>query len=171
MADAKKLLLIDSDDPRRGSRIKLLVASGYAADIRESYIAAERLGDESSYDLVILALHGFPEKAIAYCDQLKRSTPRLPVLLLTDFGVFVPRGARSRSIESGNPQELIEEIAAMLSRAPFPSPHRRGPFIMLKSIQASCECGSKTRANAALTAAKVRSQSCETSTCAAILPW
>jgi hypothetical protein len=102
---------------RRDSRVKLLVGVGYDVDVRDDYIAAERFGDEGSYDLIVLALHGYPEKAIAYSDQLKRNSPRLPVLLLTDFGVFVPAGTLSRSIESGSPYELIEQIATMLAGA------------------------------------------------------
>jgi DNA-binding NtrC family response regulator len=117
MPDPKKLLLIDSDNMRRDSRVKLLVGVGYDVDVRDDYIAAERFGDEGSYDLIVLALHGYPEKAIAYSDQLKRNSPRLPVLLLTDFGVFVPAGTLSRSIESGSPYELIEQIATMLAGA------------------------------------------------------
>ena len=113
----QKLLLIDSDDLRRDSRVKLLVGVGYDVDVRNDYIVAEHLGDEGSYDLIVLALHGYPEKAISYSDQLKRNSPRLPVLLLTDFGVFVPPGTLSRSIESGSPYELIEEIATMLAGA------------------------------------------------------
>jgi hypothetical protein len=115
MADAKKLLLIDSGDLRRDSRVKLLAGVGYDVDVRDDYTAAERLGDEGSYDLIVLALDGYPERAIAYSDQLRRNSPRLPVLLLTDVGVFVPPGTLSRSIESGNPHKLIAEIAAMLA--------------------------------------------------------
>jgi hypothetical protein len=39
----------------------------------------------------------------------------LAVLLLTDSGAFVPAGALSRSIETGDPAELIQEAASMLA--------------------------------------------------------
>lgn len=53
---------------------------------------AKRLSHEGEFDLIILALHGQPEKAIAYSDQLTRTKPLLPVLLLTDSGVYGPPG-------------------------------------------------------------------------------
>lgn len=115
MTFAKRLLLIDAGDLRRRSRVQLLTAMGYDVDVRDDYIEAKRLGDEESYDLIILALHGNSAKAIAYSDDLKRASPRVPILLLTDFGVFVPPGTLSQRIESGNPQDLIEEIATMLA--------------------------------------------------------
>jgi len=109
-----KVLLIDLDDERRDSRVKLLSGVGYEVDVRKDFISAERLDDEGSYDIVILALHALPEKAIEYSDHLHQKTPRLPILLLTDFGVFVPRGTLNRNLASGNPTLLVKEIAAML---------------------------------------------------------
>jgi hypothetical protein len=65
--------------------------------------------------LVIVALHGDPENAARYSDHLSRVKPKLPILLLTDAGVFVPPGTLSDSIETGNPAKLIQEIAEMLA--------------------------------------------------------
>jgi DNA-binding NarL/FixJ family response regulator len=110
-----KLLLIDLDDARRASRVHLLTASGFAVNVRNDYIAAERLDHEGEFDLVILALHGHPENATDYSNQLARSKPTLPILLLTDSGVYVPRGTLSESIEAGDPGGLIREIASMLA--------------------------------------------------------
>jgi DNA-binding NtrC family response regulator len=114
MTDAKRLLLIESEDFRRSSRIRLLVASGYEVDVREDFAAAEALHDERSYELVILALRETSAKAIAYSDRLKHSAPQLPILLLADFGVIIPPGTLSQSIEAGTPQSLLEKVAAML---------------------------------------------------------
>jgi hypothetical protein len=114
MENKKKILLIDLDDTRRATRVRLLTTSGYDVDLRDDYIAAERLDHEGFFDLVILALHGFPEKAIAYSNDLSRSKPRLPILLLTDSGVYVPPGTLSGSIETGDPAELIREIVSKL---------------------------------------------------------
>jgi hypothetical protein len=114
MENKKKILLIDLDDTRRATRIRLLTSSGYDVDLRDDYIAAERLDHEGHFDLIILALHGHPEKAIAYSDHLSRAKPRLPILLLTDAGVYVPPGTLSGSIETGDPAELIREIVSKL---------------------------------------------------------
>jgi CheY-like chemotaxis protein len=110
-----KLLLIDLDDARRATRISLLTASGYTVDIRNDYIAAERLDHEGEFDLIILALHRYPEKATEYTNQLSRAKPRLPILLLTDLGAYVPPGTLTQSIQAGSPTALIHEIASMLA--------------------------------------------------------
>ena len=114
MENKKKILLIDLDDTRRASRVQLLTASGYDVDLRDDYIAAERLDHEGHFDLIILALHGFPDKAIAYSNELSRAKPLLPILLLTDSGIYVPPGTLSGSLESGDPAELIRQIVSKL---------------------------------------------------------
>jgi hypothetical protein len=111
---SKKLLLIDLDDGRRTSRTHLLTSAGYTVDLRDDYMDAERLDHEGFFDLIILALHGHPDKALAYSDQLSRAKPRLPILLLTDSGVYVPPGTLGHSVETGNPAALMKEIASML---------------------------------------------------------
>jgi hypothetical protein len=97
----------------------LLTRSGYDVDVRDDYLSAERLNHETDFDLVIVALHGHPEKAIAYSDHLSKSSPRLPVLLLTDYGVYVPPGTLSRRVESGDPGALVGEIAGMLEGSTY----------------------------------------------------
>jgi hypothetical protein len=119
MADAKKLLLVDADDARRASRVWLLSRAGYSVDIRNDYIEAERLDHEGTFDLIIIALHGQPEKTLAYSNHLSRAKPRLPILLLTDSGVFVPPGTLTPKIETGNPGALVGEIASMLAGSIF----------------------------------------------------
>jgi len=115
----KRLLLIDENDTRRASRIHLLTSAGYAVYVRDDYIEAERLDHERDFDVIVLALHGEAHRAIAYSDHLSRDTPRQPILLLTDYGVYVPKGTLSRSIESGDPDALIHELASMLSGSTY----------------------------------------------------
>lgn len=111
----RKILLIDLDDSRRETRVRLLTGAGYAVDVRNDSIEAERLDHEGTFDLVILALHGNPEKAVHYSDSLTRKKPRLPILLLTDLGVYVPKGTLSETMETGDPAALIREVASMLA--------------------------------------------------------
>ncbi|HEY6447260.1 MAG TPA: hypothetical protein VIY53_12435 [Acidobacteriaceae bacterium] len=92
----------------------MLTGAGYSVEIRDDYIAAERLDHEGAFDLIILALSGHSEKAQEYSNQLSRAKPRLPILLLTDSGVYVPRGTLGHPVETGDPKRLIEEIASML---------------------------------------------------------
>ena len=67
-----------------------------------------RLVREDSFDLVIVTITEKYEKALQYTDRLAMNNPSLPVLLLTDYGVFVPVETLSASIESGNPADLLQ---------------------------------------------------------------
>jgi AmiR/NasT family two-component response regulator len=127
MANQKRILLIDLDDNRRETRVQLLTHAGYAVDVRRDHIEAERLDHEGQFDLVIVTLHGDPGRAAQYSDTLSKAKPRLPVLLLTDLGVYVPPGTRNPSVEAGDPAALIQEVASMLAGSiyvrelPFPA--------------------------------------------------
>jgi hypothetical protein len=54
-------------------------------------------------------------EAAAYSERLRHVRPSLPILLLTDEGVFVPRGALSPNIKTGDPVALMTEIAELLA--------------------------------------------------------
>jgi DNA-binding NtrC family response regulator len=89
----QRILLIDRDDGRRQSRIMLLVKAGYEVEVRADRVIAEDQNHEPRFDLVILALHHKKlEDAAAYSERLRKVNPNLPILLLTDYGVVVPRG-------------------------------------------------------------------------------
>ena len=111
---AQKKLLIDLDDIRRQSRVQMLESVGYEVETRTTYVAAERLDHEGRFDLIIVALHRHPEDTAAYSDHLSRTDPRLPILLLTDAGVFVPKGTLSESVDAGSTTHLIQRVSAML---------------------------------------------------------
>jgi DNA-binding NtrC family response regulator len=117
--NVKKILLIDVHDSRRESRVWLLTHAGYSVDVRWDHVEAERLNHEGQFDLVIVTLHGDPKRAAQYGDSLNRAKPRLPVLLLTDSGVLVPAATRNRSVETGDPAELIQEVASMLAGSTY----------------------------------------------------
>lgn len=106
----QQILLIDADDARRETRVAMLKRAG------RDHTAAQREGVEGSYDLVIIALHREKlAEVTAYSEGLRRAKPTLPILLLTDEGVFVPPGTLSRNINGSSPARLLEEIAAMLA--------------------------------------------------------
>ncbi len=111
---AQKILLIDLDDVRRQSRVQMLESVGYEVETRANFIAAERLDHEGRFDLIIVTLHSPPEDAAAYSDHLSKSDPKLPILLLTDTGVFVPKGTLSESMSAGSTTHLIQKVSAML---------------------------------------------------------
>ena len=111
---AEKILLIDRDDIRRQSRVQMLESVGYEVETRTNYIAAEQLDHEGHFDLIIVTLHMHPEDAAAYSDDLARTDPKLPILLLTDAGVFVPEGTVSQSVSAGSATQLIQRVSSML---------------------------------------------------------
>jgi DNA-binding NtrC family response regulator len=120
----RNILLIDLNDPRRDTRVRILENAGYAVEVRQNHKAAEALGRELEYDLVLLALHRDKFKdAVDYSDRLQKANPGLPILLLTDAGVYLPIGTLSPCIETGLPNELVKEIARRLTgRENIPEP-------------------------------------------------
>lgn len=113
---AKRVLLIDLDDPRRKTRVRMLQQGGYSVTLRTSHVDAEEMDHEGHFDLVILALHHAElDDAAAYSERLRKHKPGLPILLLTDNGVFVPRGTLSPSVETGYPLEFMQEVGSMLA--------------------------------------------------------
>lgn len=107
---------MDHDDSRRDTRFRMLLAAGYEVAIRENDIEAEAFNHEPSFNLIVIALHNKRlEEAAAYSETLRKNNPRLPILLLTDQGVYVPRGALSPTLETGVPEEFMREVANLLS--------------------------------------------------------
>jgi DNA-binding NtrC family response regulator len=95
--------------------VSLFNGFGYDVLVYPDLLSAESLGREDSFDLVIVTITEKYEKALQYTDRLAMNNPSLPVLLLTDYGVFVPVETLSASIESDNPADLLQRVAGMLS--------------------------------------------------------
>ena len=110
----QRILLIDLDDVRRQSRVQMLESVGYEVETRANYMAAEQSNHEGEFDLIIVTLHNHPEDTATYSDHLSKADPKLPILLLTDAGVFVPKGTLSQSMDAGSVSELIQRISSML---------------------------------------------------------
>ena len=117
MGQKQKILLIDLHDSRRESRVMLLDSAGYDVETRNNCIIAERLDHEGRFDIVVIAMTDRPSQAADYSDQLSRVKPKLPILLITDAGVFVPRGTMSEYIEAGHPFELLKKLTTMLANS------------------------------------------------------
>ena len=111
----KRILLVDVDDPRAKTRVKMLLAAGYEVEVREDDSVSELLAHEDSFDLILLSLHqkGL-EHACAYSDAVAKKFPGLPILLVTDAGIFAAKGTLSRSIDGWEAAEMMKEIASML---------------------------------------------------------
>ena len=113
---SKRILLVDLDDSRRKTRVRMLTGAGYEVECRADHEVSEALENEGTFDLLILALHRKKvDEAAAYTDRLRKKKPTLPILVLLDAGVFVPHGTLSPSIEAGSPLDMMREIAEMLA--------------------------------------------------------
>jgi hypothetical protein len=113
---SKRVLLVDLEDTRRQTRVRMLTQAGHDVQLRVNHVDAEWLDHEGHFDLVILSLHRTKlEEAASYSERLRIRKPDLPVLLLLDVGVFVPRGTLSPSIDTGYPVEFMREVASMLA--------------------------------------------------------
>ena len=112
--DGGRILLVDLDDARRETRVKLLESRGYEITLRDDYVEAERLDHEGRFDLMIVALRRrHLKEAAAYADRVQRAKPDLPILLLTDAGVYAPKGTLSKSVETDGYAALLKSVADM----------------------------------------------------------
>lgn len=116
MESEKKILLVDLDDARRKTRVRMLERAGYEVETRADHEISERLDSEDTFDLIVLALHRKElDEAAAYSERIRKANPDLPILLLVDAGVFVPRGTLSPSVGTEVPMDMIKEVAGMLA--------------------------------------------------------
>ena len=112
--DGVRILLVDFDDARRVTRVKLLESRGYEITLRDDYVEAEKLDHEGAFDMMIVALHRRDLKEVAgYTDRVQRAKPDLPILLLTDAGVYAPKGTLSKSVETDGYAALLKSVAEM----------------------------------------------------------
>ena len=114
--DGGRILLVDLDDVRRETRVKLLESHGYEITLRDDYVEAERLDHEGRFDLMIVALRRrHLKEAAEYADRVQRAKPDLPILLLTDAGVYAPKGTLSKSVETDGYAALLKSVAEMFA--------------------------------------------------------
>ena len=107
---------MDSNDLRRDTHVRMLTGVGYEVECSDSCEVSELLGHEAEFDLLILVLHQKKlDEAAAYSERLRYKKPTLPILLLLDVGVFVPRGTLSETMQTGFPAEMMVQIAEKLA--------------------------------------------------------
>lgn len=119
----KRILLIDHNDPRRATRVLLLQEQGYEVVTADSYQAVEGHIREAAFDLVIVETDDIKKAVIAYGERLRGIEPQLPILVLSDLGLFLPKEVVLAHFSTANPSpvEVITKIAALL----LGSTHRR----------------------------------------------
>lgn len=111
----KRILLIDHDDPRRATRVLLLQRNGYEVVTANRFEEIEGSVREGEFDLIVVETDDVKKASIAYGERLRGINPHLPILLLSDTGLFLPREVLlSRFAESPSPLEVLGRIAALL---------------------------------------------------------
>jgi response regulator RpfG family c-di-GMP phosphodiesterase len=111
-----RILLIDDHDPRRDTRERLLRNAGYEvvpadrADLDEGYL------QEAAFDLVVVSIADSAAgvDAVAYIQRLRAAHAALPILALSDNGLYPPKESLTTVMQSAHPFELIAEVGKML---------------------------------------------------------
>ena len=119
----KRILLIDRDDPRRATRVMLLEQAGYEVAIADRFEEVE-FHSEDRFDLILIETADDVEKAtMVYAERLKSWAPKLPILLLSDRGLFLPKESLLGHFPGGHqtPVKTIARIASLL----LASTHKR----------------------------------------------
>jgi DNA-binding response OmpR family regulator len=104
-------LLIDEDDERRMTQVALLKYGVYSVEVRKDFKAAQSIADEGAFDLIILALRIDADETSSYSNELACHNAGLPILLLTDHGMFALHATVTATMEAGRPMELMSQVA------------------------------------------------------------
>jgi hypothetical protein len=78
---------------------------------------------EAGFDLVIVETDNVMRDSVAYGQRLRRINPQLPILLLSEAGLFFPKDVLLSSFSAAQPtpMEVMTKIASLL----LASSHRR----------------------------------------------
>ena len=123
----QRILLIDHHDTRRETREGVLRQAGYEVVSAENFEAVEGHLRETAFDLVIIAVKGNADReSLAYSQRLRAANPQLPILALSDRGIFLPKESLLAVLETGRPVQLIAAVATMLLASTHVRNHVRG---------------------------------------------
>jgi len=117
----KRILLIDHDDPRRATRVLLLQREGYEVVTADRFEAFEGHLREQAFDLIVVETDDIKQAVIAYGQRLKTISARLPILLLSDLGLFLPKNSLLAHFATGHPSpvEVMTKIAELLLESTY----------------------------------------------------
>lgn len=110
--ESARILLVDFDDPRRETRVRLLEWSWLRSDSPQGLYRIGKTGPRGKIR------HDDPGSAPAGFEQsrrVQRTKPELPILLLTDVGVYAPKGTLSKSVETDGYAALLKTVAKMFA--------------------------------------------------------
>jgi CheY-like chemotaxis protein len=113
---AKRILLIDRHDPRRDTRERLLLDAGYEVVTADRFDLVEGYVQEAAFDLVVVSVadSAAGAEAVTYSQRLRAANAALPILALSDNGLYLAKESLIPVVQSGYPSELIAEVGKML---------------------------------------------------------
>lgn len=112
----KRILLIDRHDPRRDTREHLLRKQGYEVVTADRFDLVEGCVQEATFDLVAVSVADCAAgvEMVAYSHRLRADNAALPILALSDNGLYLPPKSLIALMQSGSPLELVAEVGTML---------------------------------------------------------
>lgn len=111
-----RILLIDHHDRRRDTREQLLRSAGYEVVTADRFDLVEGYLQEAAFDLVVVSIADSAAgvDAVAYIQRLRAANAALPILALSDNGLYLPKESFITVMQGGYPFELIAEVGKML---------------------------------------------------------
>ncbi len=107
MNTPRKILLIDNASDRK-QRIKALADRGYAVFPARRMEEARSRCTRGSYDLIIVDAEGDQQRAIDFCDEIRKSCPKQLLLMSGDGG-----SGRDYAV-SGSMESLVQRVDEIL---------------------------------------------------------
>lgn len=89
----KRILLIDRHDPRRDTREWMLRDAGYEVVTVDRFDLVEGQVQEAAFDLVVISVtdSAAGAKAVTYSQRLRAANADLPILVLSDNGLYLQK--------------------------------------------------------------------------------
>lgn len=107
-----RILLIDHHDLRRDTREQLLLGAGYEVVTADRFDLVEGYVQEAAFDLVVVSVADI--ESAAYSQRLRSANAALPILVLSDNGLYLPKESLITVMQSGYSLELVAEVGKML---------------------------------------------------------
>ena len=100
----------------------ILEQAGYEVVTADCFAEVES-HSEIRFDLVVIETDNIQKASIDYAEHLKSWAPKLPILLLSDRGLFLPKESLLAHFSRGHPtpEQAMAKIASLL----FASTHER----------------------------------------------
>ncbi|SRR5579859_3012550 len=115
-----RILLVNGDATVQHLRALMLRMRGHFVDTAATLDAAHAQILSRSYDLVIVDVGHFAAPGLEFCEQIKKNSPDLKVLMQVNDNVFLDRHSCPDKVvyKQEGPQTFIHEVETLLQAAP-----------------------------------------------------